>query len=295
MTNDVAERRSHRSFEDCYEVVRSLSVDVAFVALAGGVMAVRVTGGHPRPAFYLLLPLSVWVVYTLDHLLDARRMGPAAITPRHQFHYQHSRPLWVVMTVIGVLCGIVGFVELSRLGVVFGLILAGLFGLHELIVKLAGDRASPLLVKELGVAVIFTAGTWGLPWLVHHYTTGQWLGWSVIVCVQYGLLALVNLIEFSIYEARSDARNRQTSFVQYSGRSTARTTTACLLILQTLLAMPALLQSPTRTVYATEVILQLMTTGLWFVLLFPRIAARRERYRSLGDGVFLLPLLLLMS
>jgi hypothetical protein len=176
--------------------------------------------------------------------------------------------------------------------VVFGVILAGLFGAHELMVKLAGDRASPLLVKELGVAVIFTAGTWGLPWLVHHHESGHWFGWPVMVIVQYFLLAMVNLIEFSIYEARRDAIDHQTSMVQYAGRPTAARVTAVLLIAQTCLTAVAVAITPCGVVVFSEIVLQLMAAGLWVILLMPRLAARRERYRSLGDGVFLLPLLL---
>jgi hypothetical protein len=281
------------TLEAKYQTLRSLSVDVAFAALGGGVMATRIVGASPRPAFYLLLPLSVWVVYTLDHLLDADRMGPSAQTPRHRFHYQYSRPLWI-MTVLGAgICGVLGLVELSGLGVMFGIIIAALFSMHELITKLARGRASPLLIKELGVAVVFTAGTWGLPWMVHHRLTGRWFGWPILVMLQYFLLALVNLIEFSIYEARSDAIDRQTSLVQYSGRSAAGRVTVALLILQSLLIVPALILWHSHPVAFAEIVLQLMAVGLWIVLLFPRLAVRRERYRSLGDGVFLLPLLMI--
>jgi hypothetical protein len=68
--------------------------------------------------------------------------------------------------------------------------------------------------------------------------------------------------------------------------------TSGLLVLQTLLLPAAIILDPVRVVVFSETVLQLMAVGLWVILLMPRFAARRERYRSLGDGVFLLPLML---
>lgn len=280
--------------EQAYAHLRLLSADVALAALAGGVIAVRVIGASPRPAFYLLLPLSVWVVYTLDHLLDARRVGPDASTLRHRFHFQHARMLWIFCAVTAGVCGVIGLMELSWFGILFGLVITALFGLHELIVKLAGDRASPLLMKELGVAVIFTAGTWGLPLLQHlrFHPAGAAFNWPVTLMAQYFLLALVNLIEFSMFEAKTDALDGHTSFVRGIGRARARHAAWTALALQLPLMLIALFRHPAATTLTAELIYTAMATGLMLILLFPRTFARSERFRTLGDGVFLLPLLM---
>jgi hypothetical protein len=275
-----------------YEIARLLSIDVALAALGGGVMAVRVIGTSPRSAFFLLLPLSVWVVYTLDHLLDAQRMGSNAPTPRHRFHFTHRWWLSITVAMIAVFCDIVGLVELSWSGVYFGIGIASLFGVHELLVKFAGDRASPLLMKEIGVAVIFTAGTWGLP-LVLHLQLGRRIDpAAVILMLQYLLLAIVNLIEFSIYEHKLDTRGGQTSFVRGIGRARARWIAQILLGVQPLLAVVTVIFHPSAVVWTAQVIDLTMAVGLASILLFPRFFARTERYRMVGDGVFVLPLLM---
>jgi hypothetical protein len=268
-----------------------VSLDVAGAALGGGVMAVRVLGGSPRPAFYALLPASVWVVYTLDHLIDARRMGITAATPRHRFHVRHAAALWAVLVPVAVVCGVGGLVALSWVGVAFGVAMTALVGLHELIVKLAGDRASPLLVKELGVGLIFTAGTWGLPATVRVWHAGWPPGWGVVVAVQYAVLACVNLVEFSVFEARRDAAAGQTSFVRGVGRRGAARVALGLLALQLPLAAVVLWRGE-RTGSIAEAVLLAMAVGLAAILIWPRTFARRERYRTVGDGVFLLPLLM---
>jgi hypothetical protein len=283
------------AIERVYTQLRIISLDIAAAALAGGMLAVRVIGSSPRASFCWLLPAGVWVVYTLDHLLDARRMGPDARTPRHRFHHRHADVLWVVVALVSVVCAIDGFISLSWFGLMFAAGMCGLVMVHELIVKLAGNRASPLLVKEMGVAVVFTAGVWGMPWLRHWIDTGRVLGWPVLLMLQYFLLAVVNLIEFSIYEWKIDTADGQTSFVRGIGRQRARRIVAALLALQLLANVIAGWLYPNRIVFLTEAIYLLMAMGLWIVLTNPAFAARSERYRTLGDGVFLLPILVIFA
>ncbi len=255
-------------------------------------MAVRVTGSAPRASFYWLLPAGVWVVYTLDHLIDARRTGPAARTPRHRFHHQNAPLLWTAVIVLAAVCAVGGWIGLSTFGLVYGAVMCGLVAGHELLVKLAGDRASPFLIKELGVAAIFTAGVWGMPWLRHRIDTGRWLGWPVLLMAQYLLLAVANLVEFAIFESKIDTAHGQTSFVRGIGRRRAGWVVVCVLMIQIPLGVAAVAIDPTRVVAAAELIYAAMTIGLWTVLKTPKWSARFERYRTLGDGVFLLPLLI---
>jgi hypothetical protein len=278
--------------ERWYSRVRTVSLDVAAAALGGGILAVRVTGSAPRPSFYWLLPAGVWVVYTLDHLIDARQVGPAARTPRHLFHHRNAAPLWTTVIILSVICAVGGWIGLSTFGVIYAAVMCGLVAAHELIVKLTGDRASPLLVKELGVAAVFTAGVWGMPWLRHRIDTGRWFGWPVLLMVQYLLLAVANLVEFAIFESKIDTAHGQTSFVRGIGRHRAAWVVVCVLAIQIPLGIAATAINPTRVVIAAEIIYAVMTAGLWIVLKTPRWSARFERYRSLGDGVFLLPLLM---
>jgi hypothetical protein len=282
------------AIERIYSFIRIISLDVAAAALGGGILAMRVIGSVPRPCFYWLLPAGVWVAYTVDHLLDAHRMGPLAHTPRHRFHYHHRLGLWIVVVILSIACAVGGWIGLSWFGLIYAAVMCALVILHETIIKLTGDKVSPLLVKELGVAVVFTAGVWGMPWLRHRLDTGHLLGWPVVVMLQYFLLAVVNLIEFSIYESKIDAADGQTSFVLGIGRRRAGLIVQAVLVLQIPLVLLVIFLYQSPKLWLAEAIYLAMTAGLWIVLKTPPFMARRERYRTLGDGVFLLPLLMLL-
>jgi len=280
--------------EHVYSYVRIISLDVAAAALAGGILATLVIGSVPRSSFYWLLPTGVWVAYTVDHLLDAQRMGPNARSPRHRFHHRHARALWTCVGIASVICAIGGWLSLTWFGLIYAGVMCGLVIIHETIIKLTGSRVSPLLVKELGVAVVFTAGVWGMPWLRHYLDSGRVFGWPWMILLQYFLLAAVNLIEFSIYEVKNDRADGQTSFVRGVGRPIARRIVWGLLILQLPLCSLAFWQSSGWIIINVETILLLMAVGLLTVIAMPRAMLRAERYRTLGDGVFLLPLILLV-
>ena len=285
------ERSLLRTIEDVYARLRLLSIDVALAALGGGVMASRLSDGRPSAAFYLLLPLAVWVVYTLDHLMDAARVGMAASTPRHRFHFQYATALTVPAMVLGIVCIAGGLLWLRPTTLLCGGAVAVLFGLHELLVKLAGGRVSVFLTKELGVAAIFTAGTWGVP-LAAALAAHRDLRPVILPAAQYLLLALANLLILSIFEARADARAGQSSFVQAIGRRRATILCEAALAIALILGVPALLLDSTHGQWLAQGIYLAMTIGLSLITRFPQKLARRERYRSLGDGVFLLPLLM---
>ncbi len=163
-----------RWVETQYAHLRLLSIDVAFAGLGAGIMAVRLVGSHPRPAFYFVLPLSIWVVYTLDHLLDAERTGPLARNPRHLFHCRHASVLGVVVGTAATLCLLIGWEELSWPSLAYCTAVGVLFILHELLVSKVGPTRSPWLIKEFGVAIIFTAGTWVFPSPVMLWSKGSY-------------------------------------------------------------------------------------------------------------------------
>lgn len=99
---------------------------------------------------------SIWIVYMLDRVLDART---ALDTPRHRFARQHSRAFWTAIA-IAVPCNLYCAFTLLRLSVLeAGLGLAAAVLLYFLSLPLL-----PLGLKELATASIFTLGVWIPVW-----------------------------------------------------------------------------------------------------------------------------------
>lgn len=271
---------------------RLLSLDVALAALGGGILAERVMRVRMPWAWYVVLPAAVWCVYTLDHLLDARRVGAAASTPRHRFHHRHFRTLTIACLSVGAVAGTLALAKLHPASVWLGVALAAAVLIHLSMTTLVGNRASPLLMKELGVGVIFTIGVWGLP-AVHHGLTLT--ASTTLLMTQYFLLAMVNLIEFSWYEHHLDAIDGHTSFVRGIGPDRVPALIVAVLAAAALLGAAAIGLRPTRRVAAAEAIYAGMAALLGLLVAKPAWFAPHERYRAWGDGAFLLPWLILLA
>ncbi|MEZ5145535.1 MAG: hypothetical protein R2759_00215 [Bacteroidales bacterium] len=59
------------------------------LAILSAAFASRIFSVTPGVAYWFILPIAVWVVYTSDHLVDAYRLKEKAHTPRHLFHHQN--------------------------------------------------------------------------------------------------------------------------------------------------------------------------------------------------------------
>ena len=287
MTDKTDPDTKKNIFDRLYAPVRLLSLDIVLGAVAGGrLVAYLLELDRPLWSWYLLLGLSVWLVYTLDHLLDARRLGDQASTPRHQFHHRFFFPIAIIWAALAMVCLALAFTLLDREGVIFGFGLGGMVLIHLLIVKLVGEKTSPLLIKEGGVALIYVAGIWGLPmiWEFEHLEIQHW-----VVMGQYFLLALANLLEFSIFEYRVDEKDGQTSFVRAVGPNVSQRITFILLGLTLLLSMYLALQFGDRRMMGVQVVIMVMAFLLGLILYRRDFFAQHERYRAIADGAFILP------
>lgn len=269
--------------EKAYAYLRILSLDVVAGAVGAGAMVAKLTGTSPEWPFYLVLGLAVWVIYTLDHLLDARRMGEQASTPRHRFHHLYFRPLLAIWLSLAATCLGLAIVFLGPVGLYFGFGMAGLTLGHLLLVRWVGAKTSPFLIKEVGVTLVYCMGIWGLP-VIWGEAWGE--PRTVGLFLRFTLLALINLLEFSLYEKDLDAADGQTSFVLALGEKRSRWLIALLLAVFWLSVLAG--AAHWDRFLGVEA---LMGLGLTLLLFKPDWFKNLERYRTLGDGVFLLPYL----
>ena len=281
-----------------YAQLRLLSVDVVAGAVGAGIMVSRWTGAEMEWPFFVVLGFCVWLVYTLDHLLDARRLGDKASTDRHRFHHRHFKTLGIVWLVLAAIAGTLAFWKLGEQGIWFGVGMSGLTLLHLFLVKLVGDKTSPFLTKEMGVALVYAAGIWGLPAI----KSGAWQ--EPIFWCGFGiffLLATINLIEFSIYEVEIDENDGHTSFVRALGKKRARRLVLGLLFLTAFGLLFLFIFDWKHASESGRLMVETATRLQWIYLLmllllnalfqYPRYFGINERYRAWGDGAFLIPFL----
>ncbi|MEL7192695.1 MAG: hypothetical protein AAFO96_09665 [Bacteroidota bacterium] len=273
-----------------YTFIQWLSLDVALGALASGGMVAWLLNVSMPLSWWIGLPLAVWIVYTLDHLLDARRLKEKASTARHLFHYTYQKvllPIVILLSLVGI--GLAFYLPLAILYA--GLGIAAFVVLHLLLVKLVGDRTSLFFHKELGVGVIFSLGIWAGPWVMADYAALRPEAW--LFC-QYFILVMINLLMFSKYELITDERDGHTSSVRALGhRWTLRIITGLSIIIIAIGACLIFFSPLTEKLVGVQGIYLLMLTILVWISYHPTLFEPKEAYRLWGDLAFVFPALYL--
>ncbi len=138
-----------------------LSIDAPVVALLWQLLFARCFHADVNVMAAVLLVLAVWLIYTADRLLDARRSPWSTRLPRHEFYRRHSSvvtPVWVAVL------GVAAWLACTRISAKMfdrGAVLAAAVGFYFVVVHQLHWKWP----KELAVGILFALGAslaaWG--------------------------------------------------------------------------------------------------------------------------------------
>jgi 4-hydroxybenzoate polyprenyltransferase len=265
-----------------YRLLNILSIDVALGAACSAAWFGELFEVNVRPYALISLGLTVWIIYTLDHLLDARKVKNAASTPRHRFHQENLASLLVAIILATILdLFFVFFIRMAvfQAGVLLSVIIAIYFLLQQHI----------RYIKEFIIAFLFSCGVLLPAWSLS--PTRPDLEFTLLIS-QFALTALLNLILFSWFDRHTDHQDKRESFVTLIGEAKARRILWILFMLNASLMMGSILYSP-QLIYNVLIIF-FMNTILMMVFVKHERFEVNDRFRLIGDSVFLFPALYLL-
>lgn len=264
-----------------YRLINWLSIDVMLGAMACAVFFLQLLGAPISWVPIFLLGLSVWVIYTADHLIDAQRIGQVH-TLRHRFHRRHY--MWLLIALFGglSLIGVLSFfVSVDILG--WGVFMMMLVATYLILRSYYG------FIKEIGIALLFCAGVL-LPGIAETATFGKlFTRWEVFSFMDN---VLINVLIFSWYEYKDDVLEGFNSFAVHFGKSATRLVIHILLLLQACIYLWGLYSY--WQLYPALILFS-MTLALLIVFYFPEYFQHNERFRLLGDSVFLFPVFMSLA
>ena len=270
----------HRFLVYLFRYVKWLSLDIA---LGGAILLLYVS----KELFHLKVPmvlvvllvLAILIIYTIDHLMDARRVSHPTMA-RHLFHQRNQKALYFylsALTVLGILC--LFWVDIDV--IVAGFVLAGFSSLYLFTNELLANKGT----KELVVALVYASAMFVYPFVK---SAVEFL--DLIFWLQIFLLAVVNLFVISTYEHVSDARDCTTSVAHLMGVQT--TQRVCYLLVISNITLSIFLLS-SELGGSLPMFVLLSNVVFLLVLYFPSYFVENEKYRFACDAVFLLPVIYL--
>jgi hypothetical protein len=169
-----------------------LSLDAPMVAvLWQGFLAYRFSLPL-RPSARLVLGLTVWAIYLLDRLLDARKLEQPDEPMRHRYYRRHSGLMGALLAVVVTADALIATLWLRPAILRDGLIpLAGVV-VYLAVFHISGE--SFRIPKEIAASLLFTAGTFLAAWTS---IPSLRLAWPAVA---FFVLCLANMIAIEAWE-----------------------------------------------------------------------------------------------
>lgn len=265
------------AFLRAYRYVNILSIDTALGAVVSAMFFAKLISANVWVYGKIALGLSVWIIYTADHLLDAKKVKGEASSERHRFHQRHFKPLAIVM-VAAIVVDLIVVSHIRRSLLEYGALLSIVVGLYLLISRYLK------MLKEFFIAFIYTLGVM-LPALAdREHLMDQW---DLLLMFNFFLIAVANLLIFSWFDVQKDRDDGHPSFVMFYGRE--KTKMIIYGLFAALIANSIYLAAFQSYEVFPLILLGVMMLVLILILRDEKLFARDDRFRFLGDAVFFLP------
>ncbi|MBS1951922.1 MAG: hypothetical protein OJF59_001373 [Cytophagales bacterium] len=259
-----------------YRIFNLLSLDVAAGAMVSALFFAKIFQVTIFSHGLIALGLSVWIIYTADHLLDAKKIKQKASTVRHRFHQDHFIPLCISL-LIALIADVVQLFSIRQVVFIHGIVLGVMVGVYFIVQRYLG------WMKELTGALLYSGGVLLVP-LSMDQSNLTWFHYLLIA--QFALVALINLLVFSWIDQPHDKRDQHTSFATTMGNDRTHSILVILFFVQLIFFVVQLFFFETTI----QLVLLAMNVLLFIIFFYKDYFEKNDRYRLLGDAVFFLPL-----
>lgn len=234
----------------------------------------------------IVLGVAVFVVYYADRLFDLRNTA-ISNTNRHNFHSKHKKVLWEIIVILSFFSIIFAFTLPIKI-LTLGLLLMVVVLIYLILVNKLPNNKVLQIAKEPLTAIIYTLGIVGSAFVTKTHIL--WQEWAVAL-IFFGIV-FQNLLLFSVYE--SIAVPHAINLANFFGKKASLTINTILFL--AIVIFGSYTFSQNQEVYLARVLLveMVMSAILWLLNDFVKFFIQNERYRWLGDGVFLLMVVILL-
>src|SRR5688572_15677356 len=89
-----------KAVKSLYQYVNILSLDVVAGAVICSLFFARIFNLMVSQYGLAALALTVWIIYTIDHLRDAKTIRKVASTDRHRFHQKYFGHILITLCLV---------------------------------------------------------------------------------------------------------------------------------------------------------------------------------------------------
>ncbi len=274
-----------------YRYLHFLSIDIVLGALASSCIAAQLFGADPGFIWWIILALTVWLLYTGDHMLDALRHRKKVEREMHYFMLKHRKLVIYSLGVVAVVNFILIINLLDKELFKYALVLAGLVLLFYAMRHVFRKNRILQIPGEFFVMLLYMAGTWLGPAVA--LEGGFEAGHGMIALIFLGVL-LMNLGVISLYDIKLDSRMGIASLANLLGIKRTRNLLLGTAIAIYLISFLQFLVFDMDRFSQYALILTGMCTILLLVLYYPSRFRKNDYFRLAADAVLIMGFLALL-
>lgn len=274
-----------------YRTLHFLSLDIVLGALATSFFASRLFESDPGWIWYITLALTVWLLYTGDHMLDAWRHRKKIERELHYFMIKNRKTLVWSMGLVATANMLLIFNLLNQELLKYALFLAGLVLLFYAMRHVFRKNRILSVPGEFFVLLLYLAGTWLGPAVARE--GGFEAGQGMIALIFMGVL-MMNLGIISLYDMKLDTRMGITSLGNLLGSQRTKNLLLGTAIAIYLISLLQFLVNEMDRYSKYALILAGMCTILLLVLYYPSRFRKNDYFRLTADAVLYMGFLSLL-
>jgi len=264
---------------------RILSLDIVAGACIGTLFIAHYLDVVLSTSVVIVLGICVWSIYTVDHLIDARKVRLHANTRRHRFHQKYFKHL-IVINLITIIVGGVLAIDLPLQTLIVGMMLTLLVVAYFIIFNNTKIR----IPKEFMGGLIYSAGIFIAPVTALNYQFDLGI---ILIFTEFLTIAWMNLVLFSLMEVDVDILDGHQSIARKWGKKRVTSLINYMFLGFIILILLSLTMGMNQGFFTYQLLLAVMGSTLYLIFLRRNFFKVRERYRIIGDAVFILPLIML--
>jgi len=246
----------------------------------------KIFGITPDYVAGAVLALSIWIIYTADHLFDGFKLKDQAISMRHKLHFEHRKILLPLILFGFIACIILVFGMLSKDYFKLGWFLCILTLIHFIInLAISKKYKNRLFLKEVFIAIVVTMGFSILP--LTATLVYNWMSNLSIVVVAFFLLNLSNLLLFSYFDFETDEKSNFLSAAHVYGKEIALYIARIAITISIVLIVYLIYKQDLSLLGG--IIIVLMNCTLLHISIYPDKYKQRGLYRFWGDFIYVIP------
>jgi hypothetical protein len=277
--------------EKVYRFFRFLSLDIVLGVASGSLFACKVLKLTPPLSYKFLLALAVWTLYLTDHLVDGFRLTNKNPTTRYRKYYDNRKPiilLIIAMIIIALLILIFSFDRITfQFGLIIGIIVLAYFIFQQL--RFRGKISA--FPKEPVIAIVYTVGIWGVPFLISKRALGLD---AYFIIFSFALMVLMNVQLYSVLQAKEDKVSGYPSMAGAFGSAFVYRLNLALGILVALVNLFIILWPANEEFRNAAIVFLGMDVLLSILNIISQFSFSDELAGILADATFFLPIAILL-